>query len=59
MSLTSYQTAPPRDKVFLVIALYFKLSTFVKFERDVEIFKIFTREYYLCTKPCLVIIAKE
>ena len=33
MSLTSYQTAPPRDKV-LVITLYFKLSTFVKFDLD-------------------------
>jgi hypothetical protein len=31
----------------------------VKFGGDVEIFKIFTKEYYLCTKPCLVIIAKE
>jgi hypothetical protein len=59
MSLTSYQTAPPRGKVFLLISLYFKLSTFAKFELGVEIFKIFTKEYYLCTKPCLVIIAKE
>ena len=38
MSLTSYQTAPPRDKV-LLITLYFKLSTSVKFELDLLDFK--------------------
>jgi hypothetical protein len=37
MSLTSYQTAPPRDK-FLVITLYFKLSTFVELKGDKRIF---------------------
>ena len=37
MSLTSYQTAPPRDKVFLVITLYFKLSTFVKLKLNSRI----------------------
>jgi hypothetical protein len=39
MSLTSYQTAPPRDKVFLLISLYFKLSTFAESERGAEIFR--------------------
>ena len=38
MSLTSYQTAPPRDKVS-VITLYFKLSTFVKYDLDSLNFK--------------------
>ena len=31
MSLTNYQTAPPRDKVSF-IALYFKISTFVRLQ---------------------------
>ena len=51
MSLTSYQTAPPRDKIFLVITLYFKLSTFVRYCCYVEKIKdIYKRILFMYKK---------